>query len=264
MVRKHSASLQTTLQPKPVTSEVIENEMPLLKERLFETEQALRGTTRKLEDLQGEYGHITAQLQQLAVPDEDASADGQRLHSEESAGHLLSRIKSQLLEMWHEIERLQQVGLPIENIDFYHLGFLVVPLYQFASSLAWHAVLASCRAGGVLSLQEFFWNQRPHGYSCLESLQSSMLCLQERSLHIEEREVLADKLATTDAVMNEQFQRFSAVLLLLSTTLSIPDDLLVAVSDVGADGVDEGMDQVSPSFRDATTCQSDVLMCLKH
>lgn len=97
------------------------------------------------------------------------------------------------------------------------------------------------------------------------NLFSQVCCVfQESSLRIEEREVLADKLATTDAVMNEQFQRFSAVLLLLSTTLSIPDDLLVAVSDVGADGVDEGMDQVSPSFRDATTCQSDVLMYLKH
>lgn len=68
--------------------------------------------------------------------------------------------------------------------------------------------------------------------------------LQEVSLLTEDREVLAEKLGNSDAMINDQFQRFSGVLLLLSTTLSVPDDLLVAISDVGTDGFDEGMDQV--------------------
>lgn len=69
--------------------------------------------------------------------------------------------------------------------------------------------------------------------------------LQEVSLLTEDREVLAEKLGSTDAMLNDQFQRFSGVLLLLSTTLSVPDDLLVAVSDVGTDEFDDGMNQVS-------------------
>lgn len=70
--------------------------------------------------------------------------------------------------------------------------------------------------------------------------------IQEVSLLAEDREVLADKLANTDTMLNEQFHRFSAVLMLLSSTLAVPDDLLVAVSDVGAEGFDTGMDEVSP------------------
>eukprot|EP00892_Ulva_mutabilis_P007660 jgi/Ulvmu1/5266/UM022_0060.1 len=145
-----------------------------LKERLFETEQALRRTTRTLEDLQAENVHITTQLQQLATPGAPAESQDDGTHAPEDAGHLLSRVKAQQLDMWREIERLQQ----------------------------------------------------------------------EVSLLAEDREVLADKLANTDSILNEQFDRFSAVLMLLSTTLAIPDDLLVAVSDVGTGNFDAGMDQM--------------------
>lgn len=82
--------------------------------------------------------------------------------------------------------------------------------------------------------------------------------MQEVSLLAEDRELLADKLASTDAMLNEQFHRFSAVLMLLSTTLAIPDDLLVAVSDVGTDGFDAGMDQVRTSSFLAVHCMFDL------
>ena len=96
------------LQHKSIISEGTTQATPHDKERLFEAEKALRSTARKLEDLQGEYSHLTSQLQDLALP-EDASSHEQNRNGNESAGHLLSRIKSQLMDSWREIERLQQV-----------------------------------------------------------------------------------------------------------------------------------------------------------
>lgn len=107
---EYTLAMQATLQPKLGISEA-DNTSPQLKERLFEAEQALRRITRQLEDLQGAHAHITTQLQQLALPGDAASSDDHSTWTHEDAGHLLSKIKAQMLDMWHEIERLQQVCL---------------------------------------------------------------------------------------------------------------------------------------------------------
>lgn len=81
-----------------------------LKERLREAEQELRRTTRELQDAQAEHIHMITQLQQLATSANPAESVGDDNHAAEEAGHLVSRVKAQQLDMWREIERLQQVG----------------------------------------------------------------------------------------------------------------------------------------------------------
>lgn len=119
----HRAVLQAAVLRKSNVMEAAEGTAPQLKERLLETEQALRRTSRKLEDLQAEHTHITVQLQHLATPDTPTESKGDRTDAAEDAGHLLSRVKAHQLDMWHEIERLQQVG-PVSMLLCQTIAFL--------------------------------------------------------------------------------------------------------------------------------------------
>lgn len=78
--------------------------------------------------------------------------------------------------------------------------------------------------------------------------------VQEVSLVNEDRDELAHKLESVDAVFHEQHQRFSEVLVLLSKTLAIPDAMLLRLSEPDVQEFELGLDQVR-------RVESFMLMC---
>lgn len=123
-------------------------------------------------------------------------------------------IRTQKLDVWHELQHLRKVCLP--------------------------APLASCR-----------WNEdtaeqpaQAHAMSAACVLDKQRALLQEVAVLVDERDELLQRVDSADSVFHEQHQRFSEVLVLLSKTLSIPDPILLRLSEPDVHEFELGLDQV--------------------